>query len=247
MKIVRGAVFGVGLKAAQILGIGFIWFCKRFCKKNRGLKFSPLCTRSRGRTGTTLLSLVFETNASTDSAIRANRSLHANRDCKCIKNSPNQKFWAEFIRFQGRSPRKPAAPTSVRTARQHPRTRLRTARARRCPARPGTTQYNPTQLSTTRHDLARLSTTHHCPALSGTTQHNSVQPSTARQTQRAPVRPVTARDGRRHGFSAPWRCPPAPSARRCWPPGPSPPNGNGQAASRRSSRPPRRFARARCG
>ena len=28
-------------------------------------------TRSRGRTGTTLLSLVFETNASTDSAIRA--------------------------------------------------------------------------------------------------------------------------------------------------------------------------------
>lgn len=47
MKIVRGAVFGVGLKAAQILGIGFIWFCKRFCKKNRGLKFSPLCTRSR--------------------------------------------------------------------------------------------------------------------------------------------------------------------------------------------------------
>ena len=30
-------------------------------------------TRSRGRTGTTLLSLVFETNASTDSAIRANR------------------------------------------------------------------------------------------------------------------------------------------------------------------------------
>ena len=31
------------------------------------------CTRSRGRTGTTLLSLGFETNASTDSAIRANR------------------------------------------------------------------------------------------------------------------------------------------------------------------------------
>ena len=30
------------------------------------------CTRSRGRTDTTLLSLVFETNASTDSAIRAN-------------------------------------------------------------------------------------------------------------------------------------------------------------------------------
>lgn len=30
-------------------------------------------TRSRGRTGTTLLSLVFETNASTDSAIRAYR------------------------------------------------------------------------------------------------------------------------------------------------------------------------------
>ena len=151
-------------------------------------------TRSRGRTGTTLLSLVFETNASTDSAIRANRSLHANRDCKCIKNSPNQKFWAEFIRFQGRSPRKPAAPTSVRTARQHP---------------PHTALHHPVR---------------HCPAL-----------------------PVTARDGRRHGFSAPWRCPPAPSARRCWPPGPSPPNGNGQAASRQSSRPPRRFARARCG
>ncbi len=77
LKIVRGAVFGVGLKAAQILGARFVWFCKRFCKKNRGLNFSPLCTRSRGRTGTTLLSLVFETNASTDSAIRAfPRALH---------------------------------------------------------------------------------------------------------------------------------------------------------------------------
>lgn len=32
-------------------------------------------TRSRGRTGTTLLSLVFETNASTDSAIRASTAL----------------------------------------------------------------------------------------------------------------------------------------------------------------------------
>ena len=181
-------------------------------------------TRSRGRTGTTLLSLVFETNASTDSAIRANRSLHANRDCKCIKNSPNQKFWAEFIRFQGRSPRKPAAPTSVRTARQHPPHTALHHPVRHCPSRPSTTQHDSARLSTPQHNPTQLSTTRHCPSL-----------------------PVTARDGRRHGFSAPWRCPPAPSARRCWPPGPSPPNGNGQAASRQSSRPPLRFARARCG
>ena len=38
------------------------------------LRFFP-GTRSRGRTGTTLLSLVFETNASTDSAIRASTAL----------------------------------------------------------------------------------------------------------------------------------------------------------------------------
>ena len=125
-----------------------------------------------------------------------------------------------------------------------------------CPSLPGTARHNPTQLSTpdtTRHDSARLSTTQHDSARPGTTRHNSARPTrpgTARTTQHNSAhltRPVTARDGRRHGFSAPWRCPPAPSARRCWPPGPSPPNGNGQAASRRSSRPPRRFARARCG
>ncbi len=42
-------------------------------KQDNNLIYSLLscCTRSRGRTGTTLLSLVFETNASTDSAIRA--------------------------------------------------------------------------------------------------------------------------------------------------------------------------------
>ena len=45
-------------------------------------------TRSRGRTGTTLLSLVFETNASTDSAIRADCPRHAaNRVDKDRKNS----------------------------------------------------------------------------------------------------------------------------------------------------------------
>ena len=38
-----------------------------------------ICTRSRGRTGTTLLSLVFETNASTDSAIRAVSPAQADR------------------------------------------------------------------------------------------------------------------------------------------------------------------------
>jgi hypothetical protein len=37
-------------------------------------------TRSRGRTGTTVKLLVFETNASTNSAIRA----HLEPGCKCI-------------------------------------------------------------------------------------------------------------------------------------------------------------------
>lgn len=96
MKIVRGAVFGVGLKAAQILGIGFVWFCKRFCKKNRGLKFSPLCTRSRDRTGTTLLSLVFETNASTNSAIRAAKSVICSAKVMIYRGTPN--FFRIFLR-----------------------------------------------------------------------------------------------------------------------------------------------------
>ena len=144
--------------------------------------------------------------------------------------------------------------TPPHTASHRP---VRHCTARRCSAQLSTTRRCPAQLSTTRHNSARPGTTQHdsaqpitvrrCPAQPDTTRHNSVQPSTARQTRHAPVRPVTARDGRRHGFSAPWRCPPAPSARRCWPPGPSPPNGNGQAASKRSSRPPLRFARARCG
>ena len=112
------------------------------------------------------------------------------------------------------------------------------------PALPGTARHCPSRPSTTQHDSARPSTTRHDSAQPDTTQHNPTQLST---TRHCPALPVTARDGRRHGFSAPWRCPPAPSARRCWPPGPSPPNGNGQAASRQSSRPPLRFARARCG
>lgn len=46
---------------------------KKRCQNLDNQSFDTLIsTRSRGRTGTTLLSLVFETNASTDSAIRAN-------------------------------------------------------------------------------------------------------------------------------------------------------------------------------
>lgn len=141
-------------------------------------------------------------------------------------------------------------PTQPGTTRHNP---ARPNTTQHNPTQPGTTQHNPARPGTTRHDSALLSTAQHCSAQPGTTRHNSARPTrpgTARTTQHNsahPTRPVTARDGRRHGFSAPWRCPPAPSARRCWPPGPSPPNGNGQAASRRSSRPPRRFARARCG
>ncbi len=112
------------------------------------------------------------------------------------------------------------------------------------PALPGTARHDPARLSTTQHAPAQPDTTQHNPTQPNTTRHNSARPGTARH---CPSLLVTARDGRRHGFSAPWRCPPAPSARRCWPPGPSPPNGNGQAASRQSSRPPLRFARARCG
>ena len=40
-------------------------------KKEKFQRTSLFSTRSRGRTGTSLLTLVFETNASTDSAIRA--------------------------------------------------------------------------------------------------------------------------------------------------------------------------------
>ncbi len=76
-------------------GNGGVWFCKWFSKKKRGLKISPLCTRSRGRTGTTLLSLVFETNASTDSAIRASTM---NRECKYTQNSGTRKPQVHFSR-----------------------------------------------------------------------------------------------------------------------------------------------------
>ena len=41
-----------------------------------------VCTRSRDRTGTALLPLVFETSASTNSAIRASKE----QDCENIKN-----------------------------------------------------------------------------------------------------------------------------------------------------------------
>ena len=44
-------------------------------KKRLNVSIQPLCTRSRGRTGTILLSLVFETSASTNSAIRARCAL----------------------------------------------------------------------------------------------------------------------------------------------------------------------------
>ena len=40
-------------------------------KKERNSRFSPLSTQSRGRTGTGVNLLVFETSASTDSAIWA--------------------------------------------------------------------------------------------------------------------------------------------------------------------------------
>ena len=40
-------------------------------KKERNFRFSPLSTQSRGRTGTGVNLLVFETSASTDSAIWA--------------------------------------------------------------------------------------------------------------------------------------------------------------------------------
>lgn len=109
------------------------------------------------------------------------------------KNSPNQKFWAEFIRFQGRSPRKPAAPTSVRTATPSahgsapPGPALPSpslpGTARHCSAQPDTTQHCSAQPGTTRHDSARLSTTQHArhdPALLGqlnTTQHTRHDPS----------------------------------------------------------------------
>ena len=47
--------------------------CKRFVRRinKKATPKSGFRTRSRGRTGTTVKLLVFETNASTDSAIRA--------------------------------------------------------------------------------------------------------------------------------------------------------------------------------
>lgn len=53
-----------------------------------------LCTQSRGRTGTALQPLVFETNASTDSAIWASFGLNgglvrSKPGCKCIQTLLN--------------------------------------------------------------------------------------------------------------------------------------------------------------
>ena len=47
-------------------------------------------TRSRGRTGTSFRTLVFETNASTDSAIRACRDLAAGA---CISHNGRQRYY----------------------------------------------------------------------------------------------------------------------------------------------------------
>ena len=44
-----------------------------------------LCTQSRDRTGTAFLPLVFETNASTNSAIWAYKMFLEERVCKCIR------------------------------------------------------------------------------------------------------------------------------------------------------------------
>lgn len=53
-------------------------------------------TRSRGRTGTTLLSLVFETNASTNSAIRAAKSVICSAKVMIYRGTPN--FFRIFLR-----------------------------------------------------------------------------------------------------------------------------------------------------
>lgn len=50
--IVRRAVSGVGWGPFDLeLSL---WFCIWFRKRNRGLTISPLCTRSRDRTGTAI-------------------------------------------------------------------------------------------------------------------------------------------------------------------------------------------------
>lgn len=53
-------------------------------------------TRSRDRTGTTLLSLVFETNASTNSAIRAAKSVICSAKVMIYRGTPN--FFRIFLR-----------------------------------------------------------------------------------------------------------------------------------------------------
>ena len=70
---------------------------KKRCQNLDNQSFDTLIsTRSRGRTGTTLLSLVFETNASTNSAIRAAKSVICSAKVMIYRGTPN--FFRIFLR-----------------------------------------------------------------------------------------------------------------------------------------------------
>ena len=62
-------------------------------------KSEAFSTQSRGRTGTALQPLVFETNASTDSAIWA--LLFSEPGCKCIQTFPDpQQIFLAVVQIQ---------------------------------------------------------------------------------------------------------------------------------------------------
>ena len=71
---------------------------RRVQKKREVLSNFSFSTRSRGRTGTGVNLLVFETSASTDSAIRAGDSIFESGD-KDIKKIRFQQFCAKNLQF----------------------------------------------------------------------------------------------------------------------------------------------------
>ncbi len=214
-------------------------------------------TRSRGRTGTTLLSLVFETNASTDSAIRADFRMHAanrvdkDRKNPCIKEFSGKLFSTRRLteplpgnvqqppgadpasRFRGcnrPSPPRPfrsAAATPPPQSRTDSRTDFRTGLHSRAPDLRSGSA--PRKISTL-NQLARSAP-------------RRISPPESTRRISAPA-PFPGRN--RPAPCVPWPDRSAPTTPRNWPPAPSPPCGSAAEASRWSSTRPLRSVPARC-
>ena len=186
-------------------------------------------TRSRGRTGTTLLSLVFETNASTDSAIRADLRFLRRIGWTKIEKIPRfQEFSANYFPA---GPFPQSSPTGAVSVSSTTCT-LPTGSPTRSGKRPPRTQNGPQQ--TEQHPADRTS-----PA-------DRTAPNWGHAGERPTTR-ITSRSRNRPAHAGPGPDRSVPTTPRDSPHGPSPPCGSDAAASQWSSPPPLRSAPVRCG